>query len=193
MSYTRKSNPTPHVTYKGRHRFEHWYRDNQIYLITARCRARYPAFEHDDAKAIFWDRFTHYTHQHGFEPFVTTLLNNHYHTLGHLKSGRELGPMMQKIHGSIAKLVNDRQPVRRVPFWHDSRSRDYFDGCIRDEKQFRLAYRYMQTQARRSGLPERCVQTRVMVDLETGLGRAVREQALLRGVRYARYERRGPL
>lgn len=47
---------------KGKHRFEHWYRDN-----------------------------------------TTTLLNNHYHTLGYLGLGPNLGPMMQRIHGSVAK------------------------------------------------------------------------------------------
>jgi hypothetical protein len=49
--------------YKGQHRFEHWYRDNTIYFITARCRNRFPAFASEQAKAIFWDRFHFYTKQ----------------------------------------------------------------------------------------------------------------------------------
>lgn len=44
----------------GRHRFEHWYRDNTIYFITARCRDRYPAFASDRAKEIFWERFDYW-------------------------------------------------------------------------------------------------------------------------------------
>ena len=43
------------------HRFEHWYRDNTIYFVTARCRHRTPAFATEECKSIFWDRFTHYT------------------------------------------------------------------------------------------------------------------------------------
>src|SRR5438874_12310295 len=100
--------------HKGKHRFEHWYVDNQVYFITARCRDKFPAFESEQAKAIFWDRFDHYTKLHTFTPLVTTLMNNHYHTEGYLKVGAELGEMMRKLHGSVAKLVNDILPERRV-------------------------------------------------------------------------------
>ena len=188
MSYTRKSSPTPHVVYQGKHCFEHWYRDNQIYLITARCRQKFPAFQNTDAKNIFWDRFEHYARQYAFEPYITALLNNHYHTLGYLRTGSDLGPLMQKLHGSVAKLVNDRLPERRVPFWHHDRHRDYFDGCLRDEQQFRRSYRYIATQAQRSRLSASAVQIRANVGLEEGLARAVRLRALLWGVRYARYD-----
>src|SRR4051794_20205096 len=110
----------------GRHRFEHWYRDNIVYFITARCRDRFPAFQSDEAKAVFWDRFDQYATTYGYVPWVTTLLNNHYHTLGYLKVGENLGPLMQRLHGSVAKLVNDVLPERRVPFWREGRRNDYF-------------------------------------------------------------------
>src|SRR5688500_2819634 len=84
----------------GRHRFEHWYRDNTVYFITARTRDGFPAFEREEAKAIFWDRFQHRAPHYGFDPFVTSLLDNHYHTEGYLRVGANLGPMMQRIHGS---------------------------------------------------------------------------------------------
>ncbi|MEM9020284.1 MAG: hypothetical protein AAGC44_06945 [Planctomycetota bacterium] len=73
--------------YQGQHRREHWYIDNQVYFITARCRGKFPAFQSEMAKAVFWDRFDHYTDAYGFTPWVTSLLNNHYHTLGYLKVG----------------------------------------------------------------------------------------------------------
>jgi hypothetical protein len=44
--------------HEGEHRFEHWYVDNQVYFITARCRDKYRAFESDEAKAVFWDAST---------------------------------------------------------------------------------------------------------------------------------------
>mgnify|MGYP006308443151 CR=1 FL=1 len=64
------------------HRFEHWYVDNQVYFITARCRDRFPAFATEQAKAVFWDRFDHWTGECDFVPWVTSLIDNHYHTLG---------------------------------------------------------------------------------------------------------------
>src|SRR5690349_8012946 len=132
MANFRKSSYTSHESFDGRHRFEHWYRDNTVYFITARCRDRFPAFAQEDAKAIFWDRFTHYSTEFGFVPWATTLMNNHYHTIGYLRRGENLGPMMQRIHGSVAKLVNDTLPRRHVPFWRRAGNQDYFDGCIRD-------------------------------------------------------------
>jgi hypothetical protein len=71
----RKSSYTNREFYHGRHRFEHWYRDNTVYFITARCRERYLAFASEAAKSIFWDRFNHYTHQHGFVPWITSLVD----------------------------------------------------------------------------------------------------------------------
>jgi REP element-mobilizing transposase RayT len=116
MPRFRTSSPLGREFTEGRHRFEHWYRDNTIYFITARCRDRFPAFARENAKQVFWNRFECYTRQYGFVPWVTTLLDNHYHTLGYLKAGSNLGPMMQRLHGSVAKLVNDLLPERRVPF-----------------------------------------------------------------------------
>lgn len=189
----RKSHSTNHEHFDGKHCFEHWYCDNQVYFITARCRDRYPAFQSEAAKAIFWDRFDYYTHLHGFTPFVTTLLDNHYHTEGYLKVGEELGEMMRKIHGSVAKLVNDLLPGRRVPFWCDTQGNDYFDGCIRDQVQCRRAYRYTYTQCRRHGIcpdPRDYPHTRVNVDLDRAVRRALELGAFLEGVPYKRYQQR---
>jgi len=63
----------------GFHRFEHWYRDNTAYFITARVRGQQKALASEEAKAIFWDRFNHYTKEFGFTPWVTSVLDNHYH------------------------------------------------------------------------------------------------------------------
>jgi len=188
----RKSHSTSHERFDGKHCLEHWYCDNQVYFITARCRDRYPALASEQAKAIFWDRFDYYTKRHGFTPFVTSLLDNHYHTEGYLKVGEELGPMMRKLHGSVSKLVNDLLPERRVPFWGDTKGHDYFDGCIRDILQCRRAFRYTYT-CRRHGVcldPTRYPHTRVNVEIERAVRRAVELGAFMEDVPYARYERR---
>jgi REP element-mobilizing transposase RayT len=188
----RTSAATKSEVFRGQHRFEHWYLDNQVYFITARCREQYHAFAGEPAKRIFWDRFEHYARQYGFVPWVTSLLDNHYHTLGYLRIGENLGPLMQRLHGSVAKLVNDYLPERRVPFWREAGNRDYFDGCIRDEKQCRRAYRYTLSQSVRHGIVvdwHEYPNTRVPIDLERGLNRAVELGAFLESVPYKRYQR----
>lgn len=191
MSWTRKTRHSTGPFYKGQHRFEHWYRDNQVYFITARCRDRFVAFASEHAKAVFWDRFEHYTRESLFTPWVVSLVDNHYHVLGYCKIGDKLGTMMRKLHGSVAKLVNDLLPERRVPFWREAGHKNYFDGCIRDEKQCRLAYRYTLIQSTRHGLCQDWKQyphTHVNIELEVGVRRALELGAFLEGVPYKRYQ-----
>jgi REP element-mobilizing transposase RayT len=188
----RKSSATHTESFGDHHRYEHWYVDNQVYFITARCRDKFPAFATEQAKHIFWDRFDYYTKQYEFFPWVTSLLDNHYHTLGYLRVGNNLGTLMQKLHGSVAKLVNDILLERQRPFWREAGHRDYFDGCLRDVKQCRLAYRYTLTQAKRHGIVEdwrEYPHTRVSIELERGLKRALELQALMEGVPYKRYQK----
>ena len=178
--------------YGNAHRFEHWYADNQVYFITARCRDKHPAFASAGASPVFWDRFNHYTTESEFFPWVVSLLNNHYHVLGYCRSGALLGQMMRKIHGSIAKLVNDLLVERRRPFWSEAGQQDYFDGCIRDATQCRRAYKYVLTQSVRHRICDNWREypdTKVYIDLERGVKRALELKAFLEGVPYKRYQR----
>ncbi|MEM9415964.1 MAG: hypothetical protein AAGA29_10890 [Planctomycetota bacterium] len=187
----RKSAGTQTHIFKGHHRFEHWYADNQVYLLTARCRDQAPAFASEQAKAIFWDRFNHYTQAHSFTPWVTSLLDNHYHTLGYLKHGQDLGPMMQRIHGSVSKRVNDTLDTRLKPFWREAGHQTYFDGCIRDEQQARKAYRYTCIQSQRHKVCDDWTQyphTRINIELERAIKRANELKAYMTGVPYKRYD-----
>lgn len=190
-----KISRSSNTQFRGRHRYEHWLVDNQVYFITARCRDRFPAFAAESAKRVFWDRFETYTAEFGFVPWVTSLLDNHYHTLGYLREGHNLPRMMQRIHGSVAKLVNDLLPQRLTPFWRNVKGQEYFDGCIRDERQARLAYRYTQVQSVRHRILRDWRDyrhTRVNVELEPAVRRALELQAFLAGVPYKRYLDRGP-
>jgi len=100
-----KCSATQRRTHEGKHRFEHWYVDNQVYFITARCAGKYPAFATGETSAVFWDRFDYYTAKYLFTPWVTSLVATHYHLLGYCKDGKILGQLMRRIHGSVAKLV----------------------------------------------------------------------------------------
>ena len=183
---------------KGSHKREeyfgtqHWYRDNTVYFITARCADRFPAFAAEAAKAIYWERFEHWAAVYGFVPWITTLMDNHYHTLGYLRVGQNLGPFMQRFHGSVAKLVNDTLDARHTPFWRNSRGHDYVDGCLRDAVQCRRAYRYTLLQCRRARICDDSrdyPHTRLRIEMERGIRRAVELGAFLPGVAYTRYDR----
>ena len=190
MGSFRKSSYTSHEFHKGKHRFEHWYRDNTVYFLTSKTRDGMHAFKTEEAKSIFWNRFDHYCKEFGFIPWVTSLLNNHYHSIGYLKIGENLGPLVQRLHGSVSKLVNDTLETRHLPFWRSKGNKDYFDGCIRDEKQARRAYRYTYKQAVRHGIVKDVREyphTRVNVELECAISRALELNVFLPNVPYARY------
>jgi len=187
----RKSSVSSRETWKCEHRFEHWYADNAVYFITARCRNRQPAFASEPAKKIFWAKFSQYTSEFGFVPWVTSLMDNHYHTLGYLAVGENLGVMMQRLHGSIAKLVNDVNAARLQPFWYDSGKQGYFDGCIRAARQADLAYRYIQRQSMRHKLAadwRDYPHTIVNIEAKRAIHRAEEKQAFLGRLRYRRYQ-----
>ncbi len=182
--------------YDGQHRFEHWYRDNSIYFITSRCRNRYPAFETEEAKAIYWERFGHYTKRYAFVPLITSLMDNHYHCELYVKHAEHLGAFMRGLHGSVAKLVNDvleRQAKARLkPFWYDAGKKGYFDGCLRSETQHRRTHRYIWLQPKRHGIcsdPRDYPHTREYVKVDVAVRRALELRAYMEGVRYKRYER----
>ncbi|MCC6680253.1 MAG: transposase [Phycisphaeraceae bacterium] len=178
----------------GKHRFEHWYADNQVYFITARCRDRFPALASEQTKAIFWDRFDHWSGECGILPWIVSLLDNHYHLLAYNRSADGLRHFMSRLHGSVAKLVNDTLPQRRADFWRDDEGREFFDGCIRNAKQARLTFRYVLLQCRRHGIcndPRDYPHTRVYVDCERAIQEAQELSAFMQGVPYQRYEGRG--
>jgi hypothetical protein len=175
MARFRKTDESAHQFFKGRHKFEHWYRNNSIYFISARCRDRYRAFD---------------TNLHHFVPIIASLMDNHYHLLGYLADGNELGPMMRKLHGSVAKLVNDILPERRVPFWRGGTNDDYFDGCLRSG-QFSPTYRYVLRQSVRHGIVKHhrdYPHTRIFVDHDRALHRALELRAFIEDVSYKRYD-----
>ncbi len=100
--------------------------------------------------------------------------------------------MMQRIHGSVAKLVNDTLPERRVPFWREDGVKDYFDGCLRNELQCERAYRYTLLQAVRARVVRDWhdyPHTRVNIELDVGMKRALELRAFMDDVPYQRYQR----
>jgi hypothetical protein len=185
------------ITDPGAHRFEHWCVDNQVHFITARRRAQFPAFASEQAKQVFWDRFTHYAAQLTFEPWITSLIDNHYHILGFLAVGENLKTLMQRLHGSVAKLVNDVLESQGTPrytnFWRDQRGHEYFDGCLRDETQLRRTWRYIERQAERHGICDdwrSYPHTRATITHDAALKLAIERDGFMPDIPYKRYEKK---
>jgi hypothetical protein len=186
----KRSGISRNAWYDGKHKFEHWKRDRSVYFITARVRDKLPVFQTPEVCAIFWEKFERFSSQHGFDPWIASLLLTHYHFVGFLQKGAELGEMMRKLHGSVAWLVCKQLNIQHKPFWRDDEHNDYFDGCLRDENQLTRTYCYTHTQAVRAGLvnrPEEYPNTKVYRSLADCLLIAREQNALMMDVPYARY------
>lgn len=88
-------------------------------------------------------------------------------------------------------MVNDLLPDRLLPFWRRPGRHDYFDGCLRDELQGRRTYRYILLQAVRHRIVRDYhdyPHTRVYVDVDRAVKRALELNAFMEGVPYKRYE-----
>lgn len=118
-------------------------------------------------------------------------MNNHYHTEGYIKDASMLGEMMRKLHGSVAKLVMKGTGVHWVPFWRERGKRNYFDGCLRDVLQGVRTYRYVLMQAVRAGIVQdyrEYSDTRINIEMDRAIARAVQLKAFMERVPYARYD-----
>lgn len=91
---------------------------------------------------------------------------------------------------SAGGLFDQVRAVGLRPFFRDERGKEFFDGCLHDTRQGRLKYRYVLTQCRRHGIcdrPEDYPHTRVVVECERAICRAVELGAFMEGVPYPRY------
>jgi REP element-mobilizing transposase RayT len=177
----------------GAHQFEHWYRDRSVYFISSRVRDRRHVFTTPETCAIFWAKFEQYASNNTFEPWIVTLMSNHYHVVGFLNEGSALKEMMRKFHGSVAWMVCKNLEITHKPFWRDDQHRDYFDGCLRDQNQLVRTYGYVERQAVRAGLARRVGEypnTRAYVSLDETMRRAQERDGYMEAIPYARYDER---
>ena len=167
-AWTRKTRFTTGPIYKGRHRLEHWYRDNQVYFITARCRDKHPAFAMERAIAAPG-------RSEVSPPCVPGALNGVSSGQAHARR-TDISPQVNTPGGSPRICVLSLR-----------------ERSIRNERQCRRAFRYTLTQSVRHGI---CTDwreyphTHVKVDLERGVKRALQLKAFLEGVPYKRHQKR---
>ena len=152
----RKSAATKTESFKSHHRYEHWYLDNQIYFITARCRDSLPRLRERSSEDNLLGplRSLHKT--------LRLCTVDHKPTRQPLPHAR-LSPYRRKPRPDDAtparfhRKTSQRHPTTTTACHSGAKSgnRDYFDGCIRNEKQCRLAYKYTQRQSVRHGIAQR--------------------------------------
>lgn len=116
----------------------HLFLENQIYFISARTQYKHSYFNTNQKKKILSSVINEATKRFQVEVYAWTILANHYHLLCKFQNSKDLSKFIQNIHINSARLVNklENSPGRRIWF-------NYWDRCMRNEKDFWKHFNYI--------------------------------------------------
>ncbi len=113
--------------------------DDADYMITGAIYQRKPFLKADADKALLLEILQECYQLFEWELNEWVILDNHYHLMVKSKRGCDLPELMGRIHRKSARLIKRRNSFVCKRFWWN-----YWDRCIRDEKDYytRLNYLY---------------------------------------------------
>jgi putative transposase len=116
----------------------HLFLTDYHYFITAGTYERKLYLDNDDKKQLLFDIICETFKKDIGKLWAWVILSNHYHILVQLKDAFRLPRIVRRIHSKCAVLLNriDHQPGRQV--WYQ-----YWDECIRDEREFYAKLNYI--------------------------------------------------
>ena len=125
------------------HRPTHLYLNNKIYFVTGKTFHGEKYFNTDQKKIIFRQIFNNLSKQMGIKIYAWILLDNHYHFLVSFNNALtgvtpKISKFINRLHALTALKLNkiDNLPNRKI--WYQ-----YFDRCIRSEKDFWTRFNYI--------------------------------------------------
>jgi putative transposase len=135
---------------KYRHAPAHLFLTNYHYFITAGTYGKRIYFNSDDKKKILFNTIGEVLEETKSELHGWVILGNHYHILSKLKDAFLLPQIIKKIHSISAVWVNklSKKPGRKI--WYQ-----YWDECIRDEKDFYAKLNYIHLNPVKHGYVDR--------------------------------------
>ena len=121
-----------------KHHPPHIYEDDTFYFLTARTVEKNKLFDTGEKKRIFNRTLKNVLEKYNYLLYAWTILDNHYHLLVKIAIGENLKFFVKDLHSLSAKRINelDGQTGRKVWF-------QYWDRCIRDEKDFYFHFNYI--------------------------------------------------
>jgi putative transposase len=119
------------------HHPPHIYLNDSIYFLTARTYKKEKIINTDLKKRILLRNLWNEFYKAGYKLYVWVVLDNHYHIEFKTKYGKELGRILNLIHGKTSFEINklDNTKSRKV-------FQNYWDRCIRNEKDFYQHFNY---------------------------------------------------
>ena len=123
--------------YRKHHPF-HFYRDDTIYFVTARIIEKIKFFSTREKKEILRGTLKDVLKRYGYKLYAWVILDNHYHLLIKANKGDDLKFFVRDLHSLSAKRLNELENQAGRKIWFQ-----YWDRCIRDEKDFFKHFNYI--------------------------------------------------
>lgn len=132
-----------------RHAPAHLLLDEQFYFFTGAVYQKRPFLETDQAKEIFKQNLFRFHEKFGWTIKEWAVLHNHYHFLSWVPRGKEVPRMINVLHKTSVYHIKRHLNLHIDPFWYQ-----YWDRCIRDEKDYVNTAGYILFNPLKHGLVE---------------------------------------
>ena len=100
------------MEFKKTHHPPHIYSDNSIYFITARIYQKEKIFNTDQKKKILFENLWNEFSNIDYKLYSWVILDNHYHIEFKTKLGKNLGKVLNLIHGKTSFEINKLDNTR---------------------------------------------------------------------------------
>jgi len=120
------------------HRPPHIYKDDILYFITARTIKKEKFFNAKEKKKILEKTLKEILERYCCDCFALAILDNHYHIIIKIKNGDDLKLFIKDLHSLSSQRLNKLEDKKGRKIWFQ-----YWDHCIRNEKDFFLHFNYI--------------------------------------------------
>lgn len=123
---------------KKRHQPIHLYIENQLYFLTSHTYRNQYLLIDKLHKQYLLKKINAFFKEFDFLLYAWVILNNHYHILFKSSDKTNLGKVIGKIHSGYSFERNRQENHRGRKIWQN-----YWDWCIRSEKDFWTHFNYI--------------------------------------------------
>jgi len=119
------------------HRPPHIYKSNSLYFLTGKTYQSIPYFDTNRKKQILVQIINIAAKKFSIKIFAWIILNNHYHLLLQTKNDN-LSSFLKNIHTNSSRILRGLSSATPQKIWYQ-----YFDRCVRSEKDFWTRFNYI--------------------------------------------------
>ena len=131
------------------HNPPHLFVDNTWYMITGATYKKKPLFASDGAKQLLLDITIDFYSRHNWQIKAWVILSNHYHLIAKSYLGKDLPAIIRDVHGKSSKFLKRDFDLQFDRCWWN-----YWDTCIRSERDYYKRLNYVYYNPIKQGLVE---------------------------------------